>query len=221
MKMNKNQRWILGGLSAALLLVLCACLGSLVLLSRNNNSVAGGPTALPTDAAQPRVATPTPPPVLTATPSPAAIQLPAATPTPAAPPPTSTRVVADTPPPAASDRGATTAAPPALSGAAPVNSAGNVAIVALNKQAEYVDLRNNGAAAVDLSGWRLLSEKGSQECGLGGIIQPGKTLRVWAKAGPAGQGGYSCGHNENIWNNFEPDAAILFDAAGVVVSRME
>ncbi len=102
-----------------------------------------------------------------------------------------------------------------------IGSGNSVAIVDLNKRAEYVDLHNGGAAAVDLSGWRLLSEKGDQNCTLGGVIGPGETLRVWALASDAAQGGYSCGFTENIWNNSDPDAAVLFDAGGAVVSRME
>lgn len=96
-----------------------------------------------------------------------------------------------------------------------------VTIIALNKRDEYVTLRNGGAAAVDLSGWRLLSEKGDQNCALGGVIGPGETLRVWALASDAGQGGFNCGFTENIWNNSDPDAAVLFNAGDAVVARME
>ncbi|GAB4430968.1 MAG: hypothetical protein Kow0031_12000 [Anaerolineae bacterium] len=102
-----------------------------------------------------------------------------------------------------------------------ISDGGGVAIVAVNKSAEYVDLRNGGAAAVDLSGWRLLSEKGDQNCTLGGVIGPGETLRVWALASDAAQGGYNCDFDKNIWNNSDPDAAVLFDAGGAVVARME
>lgn len=98
---------------------------------------------------------------------------------------------------------------------------GSVVIVGLNKRAEYADLRNDGATAVELTGWRLLSEKGDQNCALGGVIGPGETLRVWALASDAGQGGYNCGFGGNIWNNSERDPAVLFDAAGAVVSRLE
>jgi len=98
---------------------------------------------------------------------------------------------------------------------------GNVAIVALDKRAEYVDLRNGGTEAVDLTGWRLLSEKGNQDCALGGVIGSGETLRVWAMSSDAGQGGFNCGYSDNIWSNSKPDAAVLFDADGAMVARME
>ncbi|MBK7919332.1 MAG: thermonuclease family protein [Chloroflexi bacterium] len=43
---------------------------------------------------------------------------------------------------------------------APPVAAGLVVIVGVNKQAEYVDIQNQGGTDVDLSGWVLLSEKG-------------------------------------------------------------
>jgi len=43
--------------------------------------------------------------------------------------------------------------------------------------------------------------------------------RGWALASDAGQGGYNCGFGSNIWNNSEPDAAVLFNADGQEVSR--
>lgn len=95
----------------------------------------------------------------------------------------------------------------------------HVVIVGVNKRAEYVDIQNTGDAPQDLTGWRLLSERGAQDCPLAGVIQPGETLRVWAMAEDAGQGGFNCGFGTTIWNNSEPDAAILFDPAGAEMSR--
>ncbi|MGW8318607.1 MAG: thermonuclease family protein [Candidatus Promineifilaceae bacterium] len=104
------------------------------------------------------------------------------------------------------------APPPPASGAA-------VTISAVDKSAEYVDLLNTGSQAVDLTGWILRSEKGFQDCRLEVVIQPGETLRVWALASDAGQGGYNCGFASNIWNNSEPDPAVLIDTQGVEVAR--
>jgi hypothetical protein len=92
-------------------------------------------------------------------------------------------------------------------------------IVGVDKRAEYVDLRNTGGQPQDLSGWELVSEKGDQRCSLGGTIQPGQTLRVWALASVSGQGGYNCGFGQNIWNNSESDPAVLINNAGQEVSR--
>lgn len=98
---------------------------------------------------------------------------------------------------------------------AQIATGGSVVIVAVDKGAEYVDVQNQGAEAVDLSGWRLLSVKGYQECWLGGAIQPGETLRIWALTG---DGGFNCQFDGNIWNNSESDPAELYDATGNLVS---
>lgn len=81
-----------------------------------------------------------------------------------------------------------------------------------------MDLENRGNQPQDLTGWQLVSEKGNQVCRLQGVvIQPGETLRVWTR-NPSG-GGYNCGFEGNIWNDDEPDPAVLYDAQGVPVSR--
>lgn len=89
----------------------------------------------------------------------------------------------------------------------------------MDKSAEYVDLNNIGGQPVDLSGWVLVSEKGNQTCTLGGVIEPGAVLRVWARAEDAGQGGFNCGYGSNIWNNSESDPAALYDNTGSLVDR--
>jgi hypothetical protein len=94
-----------------------------------------------------------------------------------------------------------------------------VHIVAVNKRDEYVDIRNDGGQPQDLSGWHLLSERGSQDCALGGVLNAGETLRIWAMAEDEGKGGYNCGFGSNIWNNSERDPAVLFNAAGQEVDR--
>lgn len=92
-------------------------------------------------------------------------------------------------------------------------------IVDVNKRAEYVDLLNEGEADVDLAGWMLLSERGDQECWLRGTIGAGQTLRVWAVARDVDKGGFNCGFSAEIWNNSQPDPAVLFDPDGREVSR--
>ena len=96
---------------------------------------------------------------------------------------------------------------------------GPVIIIAVNKVAEYVDIQNTGTAEVNLTGWTLVSEKGSQACSLGGILGGGQVLRIWALAADSDKGGFNCGFGSNIWNNSEPDPAVLYDASGVEVSR--
>ena len=92
-------------------------------------------------------------------------------------------------------------------------------IVGVDKRAEYVDLENSGDQAQDISGWVLVSERGDQRCTLVGIIEAGAVLRIWARTADAGQGGYNCGFSSNIWNNSEPDPAVLYDNGGNLVHR--
>jgi len=101
--------------------------------------------------------------------------------------------------------------------ASPTIAGPSVVIVSVDKGAEYVDLRNVGSEPQDLAGWLLLSEKGGQRCDLAGILQPGATLRIWARAIDADKEGFNCGHQENIWNNSDLDRAILYDAQGAEV----
>lgn len=82
-----------------------------------------------------------------------------------------------------------------------------------------MDIRNVGGQPVNLSGWVLRSEKGNQDCGLGGVIEAGATLRIWAMSEDSDKGGYNCGFGSNIWNNSERDPAVLFNAQGIEVSR--
>ena len=97
----------------------------------------------------------------------------------------------------------------------------SLVIVGLDKGQEYADIANQGPSAVDLTGWRLFSERGEQDCPLGGTIEPGQTLRVWAMTRDAGRGGFNCGFADNVWSNSAPDAAVLFDPGGAAVSRLE
>ncbi len=146
-------------------------------------------TPLPTNTAAPPTATKIPP---TNTPIPPTAVPPTAPPAPTEPPP-------PTEPPA--------------------QSAAQIVIITVNKRDEYVDIQNIGGTDQDLSGWRLVSEKGPQSCDLGGILPAGAFLRIWAMAEDAGNGGYNCGFGSNIWNNDDPDPAVLYDSSGAVVSR--
>ena len=92
-----------------------------------------------------------------------------------------------------------------------------VTIVSVDKKVEYVDIQNMSSADVDLAGWNLVSERGHQECYLSGILQAGEMLRIWS--GSAQGDGFSCGYSKPIWNNSEPDAAVLYNALGVELSR--
>lgn len=100
--------------------------------------------------------------------------------------------------------------------AATPTSGGSVLIIAVDKPAEYVDIQNLRDEPVDLRGWRLVSETGSQSCPLRGTLQPDEVLRIWARKGDPG---FDCGFSINIWNDNEADPAVLYDEQGAEVSR--
>lgn len=184
------------------------------------------PTQRPTFTAAPPAAPTSVSPTSTEPPAPTATALPTETdlPTPTAtetPAPTATETPAPTatapPPPTATPVPQPTAVPPSPTPAAPTPA--RVVIAAMSKREEWVDLRNEGGTAQDLGGWVLLSETGNQACALAGILEPGQTLRVWARSADADKGGFNCGFDTTIWNNEEPDAAVLFDETGREVAR--
>lgn len=80
-------------------------------------------------------------------------------------------------------------------------------------------LENVGGAAENLNGWNLVSERGNQGCALYGVLEAGDTVEVWARSEDADRGGINCGYGDNIWNNSEPDPAVLYNAQGVEVNR--
>ena len=168
-------------------------------------STTGPPTPIAkTATVQPPIAPPTDTPTLP--PPPTEAPLPTDTPIPP-PPPIDTPTL---PPPPPTD---TPVPPPPPPGEA------QVVIIAVNKEAEYVDIQNIGGAPQDLTGWLLLSERGEQKCPLGGVIQPGETLRIWAMSEDADKGGFNCGHGQPMWRNDKPDPAVLYDATGQEVDR--
>jgi endonuclease YncB( thermonuclease family) len=89
----------------------------------------------------------------------------------------------------------------------------------VDKRREFVDIFNGGPQALDLAGWVLVSEKGDQRCTLGGVIQPGARLRIFALDGANTPTEYYCKFREHIWNNSEPDPAVLLDPSGSEVDR--
>jgi micrococcal nuclease len=81
-----------------------------------------------------------------------------------------------------------------------------VQIVAINKGAETVTLKNVSPDPVSLDGWRMCSIKGNQlHEGIGGVLAPGEAKEF---GHPGGQ----------IWNNSEEDDGALYNAEGQLVS---
>lgn len=101
----------------------------------------------------------------------------------------------------------------------PLDTAENIQITSVDKQAEYVDIKNLGNITVSLNGWMLRSERGDQDCYLNGNLDPGVTLRIWALAADDEEEGYHCNKGSNIWNNSELDPAVLFNSSHQEVDR--
>ena len=162
------------------------------------------------------MATPTPSntPAPTETPLPTNTAVPTNTPTPTDVPPTETPTLIPTETPTTTPTNTAVVPPTNTPIVGPF-----VVISRVNKEAEYVDLANIGSEPQDLAGWMLRSEKGPQDCRLSGVIEPGQTLRVYARSADSGLGGFNCGFGDNIWNNDENDPAVLFNAAMMEVSR--
>jgi hypothetical protein len=93
-----------------------------------------------------------------------------------------------------------------------------VRLIALDRGNEWVILYNDGTGTQDLTGWVLVSETGDQRCPLQGKLAPRESLRVWAQVGPDG---FSCGFPQPVWENSGPDAAVLLNAYGDEVSRIQ
>ncbi len=117
------------------------------------------------------------------------------------PPPTETPTITPTPTPV------------------PTAALGSLKIDMVDKEEEYVILRNDTDEAVDLEGWKLQSEQGNQICTLSGTMEPGALLFIWAQTGPMED--FSCAFTDEVWLDLEPDAAVLWSPDGRVIWRLE
>ena len=81
-----------------------------------------------------------------------------------------------------------------------------------NEPDEYVEITNQGAAAQDLTGWRLDSERGAASGQVfhfpaGFVMQPGQVCRVYTDELHPEWCGLSFGYRKSgVWNNNEPDS---------------
>ena len=79
---------------------------------------------------------------------------------------------------------------------------------------EYVVIKNVGGSAVDLTGWYLVSVKGSQVYRFPSIVlDPGESISI--HSGECASGGYIWTH-KYIWNN-NGDGAELYDSSGNLI----
>lgn len=111
--------------------------------------------------------------------------------------------------------------PPLPQEIASVPVGGGVRIVAVDKRAEFVTLQNEGANAVNLRNWKLISEKGNQEWVVPDdfMLQPGAVVYIHAQRGQNDTNNLYSGFGSDIWNNSEADPAVLLDPSGVEISR--
>lgn len=94
-----------------------------------------------------------------------------------------------------------------------------IRIKALDKRAEYIIIENIGTEDMNLDGWTIVSERGSQtfefidymlkadsEVMVGGYDAKNKVDLIWEAGG-------------GIWSNSKSDPATLYDSEGALVSR--
>ena len=98
---------------------------------------------------------------------------------------------------------------------------GVLRIIALDKRAEYVIIRNDGGAPVNLRGWTVVSVKGNQTWTVpfDFDLAAGANVTVHALGGTNDDANLYSGFGSNIWNNSESDPAVLLNPAGEEVSR--
>ena len=88
-----------------------------------------------------------------------------------------------------------------------------------NLNGEYALVRNTGAAAVNLAGWKLDAGDRSQRFSLASYpLKKGATVRIHTGRGTTRAGHLFLGSGRPIWNN-DGDTAILIDPHNVAVSR--
>ena len=78
-----------------------------------------------------------------------------------------------------------------------------------------------GDESVDLAGWRIVDiDEGYPSLTFNSYaLEPGQTIRVYTNEYHSEYGGFSFGCGTAVWNNSDPDTAVLYDAQGHEVSR--
>ena len=88
-----------------------------------------------------------------------------------------------------------------------------------NRNGEYALVRNTGAAAINLAGWKLDAGDRSQRFTLASYpLKKGATVRIHTGRGTTRAGHLYLGSGRAIWNN-DGDTATLIDPHNIVVSR--
>ena len=86
---------------------------------------------------------------------------------------------------------------------------------------EYVEITNVGDQPQELTGCMLkdISEGYPSFTFPSYILAPGKSIRVYTNEYHPEWGGFSFEYSQAIWNNTEPDVAVLYDNQGREISR--
>jgi len=86
---------------------------------------------------------------------------------------------------------------------------------------EYVEITNLGPFPQELQGWLLVDEaEGYPEFAFPRYtLAPGEAIRVYTNEHNPQWGGFSFGFGRAIWNNDDPDVAVLYNETGIEVSR--
>ena len=88
-----------------------------------------------------------------------------------------------------------------------------------NRNGEYALVRNTGAAAINLAGWKLDAGDRSQRFTLASYpLKKGATVRIHTGRGTTRAGHLFLGSGRPIWNN-DGDTATLIDPHNIAVSR--
>lgn len=96
----------------------------------------------------------------------------------------------------------------------------SVKITNIDLNAEIATITNNGSTDVDLTGWKLVSEQGSQTFNFpsGTILKAGQVLQIVSGPNAAAGTNTLLWTKSYIWNN-NGDPGALYNSQGQVVSR--
>lgn len=97
----------------------------------------------------------------------------------------------------------------------------NVTITAKDALSEVVSIKNNGAEAVDVTNWTLVSVQGDQRFTFPSFtLQPGKTVHITSGDNKRDGGAYMHWSGRQIWAN-DGDAAQLLNDKGEIVHAVD
>lgn len=86
---------------------------------------------------------------------------------------------------------------------------------------EYIEITNQGNAAIELSGWRVNAGNDKQDFTFpdGTMMEPGQIYRIYTDEVHPEWGGFSFGIKRAIWNN-KGDEGKVYDAEGKLVTSL-